>query len=139
MGAAVGVAILLLAAAEPSHEWPTWASEILPNGWTAEAWSQGTVLLVRPAIQVPAPAYRRIWVRYENQTATDGFTVSQVAFEEVDCAQRRIRMLQLTDYSARNMGGDERPLVYQTPVWSFATPGTLGDLVVSDACQPQHR
>jgi hypothetical protein len=132
----------------------SFASEVVPNGWhlVAQVDDAGFVALDRAAVQ-PSSQYRRLWVRFEfkDQQVTTAKTVtggiynaapfgylSYVVLEEMDCAERRYRVLAERFYSARNMGGanssiDRTP---ETATWRYAQPGTWDEIGPDVVCPP---
>lgn len=123
---------------------PDWLEGRTFDGWQYGGDSDDAAWFSRPAVQ-PSSGFRRIWIRTENKSSEDYGVrnaagsrmgvMSVIELLEVDCAQVRYRTLQASFYPAASMGGNAVTQTPDSPKWSYATPGTLGEGQVGRACR----
>lgn len=126
------VAVAVPAAAEiPRDKFVSWARALKPLGWTVSAVGSDTVVFTRPFEGKSTP--KRIWVRYEEHpdAARDGR--SSRSLQEIDCEDRRIRILDLTVFQLNNLEGVSSTGNVQ-PEWNYAGPGSIADGILTAGC-----
>lgn len=138
--AAVAFSAPAMAQTQPSDQ-PTWNGPALDTqGWFVGGVGadNNTVLLLKPFPHSRKSTVRKIWARYEfAKVDTSGAfaTLSYVDVDEVKCIDRELRIIQETDYTNNNFGGEpSRNLYTPNAQWSFPIPGSLGDTIATLAC-----
>ena len=81
----------------------------------------------------------RIWVRGEYFETTEDGVRSETTLTEFDCAERRNRALAIDRYKQLNLAEPMDPIDYdldgpRAARWSYARPGTFGEVLTDKAC-----
>ena len=99
-----------------------WADvTIQSNGWTRLLRRDSTVLLVKSAPNQPGSPNKYVWERYESMPIDGLNFLSMVNYAEIDCVERRERIVEFKLFRDNNMTGPSE-LNRPTPSWRLAGP-----------------
>jgi hypothetical protein len=115
----------------------SWAAGIEARDWVFVGLSAATMMFIKPAPSPAGSAYRRIYVRFEEAAPfnrTNFAAMASVEVDEIDCAKRSTRVLEITHYAERNMKGESRVDPVEAPMWNVETQGSFGAGILNKSC-----
>ncbi len=123
----------LMAIATPAAAQAHWMREIQHGPWTLASLADKALVFVRDPRRTK-DGFVRAWVRTEFAPGYIPDTLSTASMVEIDCHERRFRVLQVTLYEARNLNGTSTtgPV---PPTWQFIIPETTYDGLAREVCK----
>lgn len=123
-------AIMLLLAIQATT--PDWDADIHAEGWLVGGRSAESRQFFKPG-----RAPNLLWVRYESKNAQpygDISRLSLVHLFELDCKTGRMKALQSTGYSGRNLTGRAFEAPQTEVAWTYPVPQTMNERALDFGC-----
>ena len=112
------------------------AQEHRPAEWVSltEIQSASVYVMVGSGTWKAVGNYVRVWIMYDMKPPFDSETRSIRSYEELDCKDARVRVLQAASFGGQMAKGKLISTSNIPGEWSFAVPGTIPDYTLKLVC-----